>query len=100
MIEAVEALKHSSGVAAARVKKAEDEMINAGLLPPPPPPPPHLKKGNLRDSVISNATDKAPPLDDDEEDLRARLEAIGLHVGTSITERCVLATVLCTFISF
>lgn len=93
MIEAVEALKHSSTVAAARVKKAEDEMINAGLLPPPPPPPPHLKKGNLRDSIISNATDKAP-LDEEEEDLRARLEAIGLHVGTSITERCVITVIL------
>ena len=86
MIEAVEALRQSSAVAAARVKKAEDEMINAGLLPPPPPPPPHLKKGNLRDSVMSNATDKSHP-DEEDEDLRARLEAIGLHVGTSITER-------------
>ncbi|VDB86545.1 unnamed protein product [Peniophora sp. CBMAI 1063] len=86
LMEAVETLKHSSAVAGARVKKAEDEMINAGLLPPPPPPPPHLKKGNLRDSVVSNATNKTH-VDEDEEDLRARLEAIGLHVGTSITER-------------
>ena len=91
MIECVETLRHSASVAAARAKKVEDEMIEAGLMPPPPPPAAHLKKGNLRDSVASSSGVDKVSIDDEEEDLRVRLEAIGLHVGMNITERCVVS---------
>jgi trafficking protein particle complex subunit 6 len=79
-IECVEALRDSSRVATTRAKKIEDEMVNAGLIPPPQP-----KKEDIRASTAGKAK---TPLDEEEEDIYARLEAIGLHVGTNITERC------------
>ena len=82
LIEAVQILRHSSAVADARAKKVEDEMIEAGLIPPPPPQQVKAKKDAQRDSVGTAL------LDDEDEGLRARLEAIGLHVGANITERC------------
>lgn len=85
LIEAVQTLRHSSAVAEARAKKIEDEMIDAGLIPPPPPPQVKAKKDAQRDSV---GTGSSVPNDDEDEGLRARLEAIGLHVGANITERC------------
>lgn len=95
VFEAVNTLRASAAVALARTKKLEAEMIEAGLLPPPPPPPQSLnnKEPNPRDSVTSlkSASGKAqPPLDDEEEALRARLEAIGMHVGANFTERCAM----------
>jgi hypothetical protein len=81
LIEAVQTLRHSSAVADSRVQKIEDEMIEAGLIPPTPPQV-KAKKDAQRDSVLS------APSDEEEEGLRARLEAIGLHVGANITERC------------
>jgi hypothetical protein len=86
LIEAVRTLRHSSAVAEARAKKVEDEMIDAGLIPPPPPPQVKAKKDAQRDSI---GTGTSAPSDDEDEGLRARLEAIGLHVGANITERCV-----------
>ncbi|EIM92056.1 TRAPP complex subunit trs33 [Stereum hirsutum FP-91666 SS1] len=92
-IELVEALRHSSSVASARAKKIEQEMIESGLIPPPPPPAPALrvKKDVQRESLTSNASQSAiaskSPLDEEEEEVRVRLEAIGLHVGANITER-------------
>jgi hypothetical protein len=80
LIEAVQTLRHSSAVADSRVQKIEDEMIEAGLIPPTPPQV-KAKKDAQRDSVLS------APSDEEEEGLRARLEAIGLHVGANITER-------------
>jgi hypothetical protein len=85
LIEAVQTLRHSSAVADSRAQKIEDEMIEAGLIPPPPPPQVRAKKDAQRDSV---GTGTSATNDDDEEGLRARLEAIGLHVGSNITERC------------
>jgi hypothetical protein len=85
LIEAVQTLRHSSAVADSRAQKIEDEMIEAGLIPPPPPPQVRAKKDAQRDSV---GTGSSAPSDDEEEGLRARLEAIGLHVGANITERC------------
>ena len=82
LLEAVQTLRHSSAVADARAQKIEDEMIEAGLIPPPPPPQVRAKKDVQRDSVTSAASD------DEEDGLRARLEAIGFHVGANITERC------------
>ncbi|KAI0307464.1 transport protein particle component [Multifurca ochricompacta] len=84
LIEAVQTLRHSSFVADARAKKIEDEMIEAGLIPSPPPPQSRTKKDAQRDSVGAGSS---APGDDDDERLRARLEAIGLHVGANITER-------------
>ncbi|KAF8272394.1 transport protein particle component [Lactarius quietus] len=84
LIEAVQTLRHSSAVADSRAQKIEDEMIEAGLIPPPPPPQARAKKDAQRDSV---GTGTSTSSDDDEEGLRARLEAIGLHVGANITER-------------
>jgi len=87
LIEAVQTLRHSSAVAEARAKKVEDELVEAGLIPPPPPPPPQTKakKDAQRDSIGPGFS---IPSDDEDEGLRARLEAIGLHVGANITERC------------
>ena len=82
LIEAVQTLRHSSAVADSRVQKIEDEMIEAGLIPPTPPPQVKAKKDAQLDSVTSASSDE------EEEGLRARLEAIGLHVGANITERC------------
>jgi hypothetical protein len=85
LIEAVQTLRHSSAVAEARAKKVENEMVEAGLIPPPPPPQTKAKKDAQRDSAV---TGSSAPSDDEDEGLRARLEAIGLHVGANITERC------------
>jgi trafficking protein particle complex subunit 6 len=82
LIEAVQTLRHSSAVADARAKKIEDEMIEAGLIRPPLPP--QARKDTQRDSVGAGSS---APTDEEEEGLRARLEAIGLHVGANITER-------------
>ncbi|KAH8988240.1 NO signaling/Golgi transport ligand-binding domain-containing protein [Lactarius akahatsu] len=85
LIEAVQTLRHSSAVADSRAQKIENEMIEAGLIPPPPPAPQvKAKKDAQRDSVMVGPS---APSDDEEEGLRARLEAIGMHVGANITER-------------
>ena len=94
VIEMVNALKASSAVATARSKQIEHEMIEAGLLPPPPPPSLAKKPlPNPRDSVVSlsgkSADTASGKLDDEEEAVRVRLEAIGSHVGTNLAERCV-----------
>ncbi|GLB36802.1 putative transport protein particle (TRAPP) component [Lyophyllum shimeji] len=91
LIELVETLRVSSAVATARSKKIEQEMIEAGLIPPPAPAAPTpSKKETARDSVTSlssRTTGKAAVLDEEEEAVRVRLEAIGLHVGANFTER-------------
>ncbi|KAI9455878.1 NO signaling/Golgi transport ligand-binding domain-containing protein [Boletus coccyginus] len=70
LIEAVDALRASSAVAAARAKKTEHEIAEAGILPPPPPPP------------------RQPSADDEEDEgVRIRLKAIGLHIGGNFVER-------------
>jgi hypothetical protein len=91
LIELVNTLRVSSAVAAARTKNIEQEMIDADLIPPVSAPPPS-KKENQRDSQISvgspSFTGKQRD-SNDEEAVRTRLEAIGLHVGANFTERCV-----------
>ncbi|KIY53795.1 transport protein particle component [Fistulina hepatica ATCC 64428] len=86
LIELVETLRASSGVAVAREKKLEQSMVAAGLIPPPPAP---LKKGKdkQRDSVPQNPAPSAEIPDEEEEALRARLENIGMHVGGDFAER-------------
>ncbi|TFK68421.1 transport protein particle component [Pluteus cervinus] len=91
VIELVNTVRASSAVATARSKRIEKEMIDAGLLPQPAPAPPvPSKKDSARDSVSSLASRggaKSGSLDEDEEAVRARLEAIGVHVGSNIAER-------------
>jgi trafficking protein particle complex subunit 6 len=102
LIEAVNALRTSSAVASARAKKVEREMIDAGLIPAPAPIPNPLT--NMRESTsgsISGGRDSAGSTgskggsasaksggsDEEEEGVRARLEAIGMHVGANFAER-------------
>ncbi|CCL98938.1 uncharacterized protein FIBRA_00945 [Fibroporia radiculosa] len=85
LIEAVHALRASSVVAAARANKVERDMIEAGLIPPPP-----TAKDTQRESVTSNGPGTSvakTTADEEEEAVRVRLEAIGMHVGANITER-------------
>lgn len=85
LIEMVNTLRASSAHAQARARKVEQEMIDAGLLPTPLPTP-AIRKDN-RGSTTSLASKAAAKADDEEEGLRLRLEAIGVHVGANITER-------------
>jgi hypothetical protein len=95
LIEMVATLRESAAVATARSKKIEKEMMDAGLIPPPIAVPLGSKKDNsARDSVASlvsktgSASGKGT-LDDGEEPVRLRLEAIGMHVGANFSERFV-----------
>lgn len=90
IIEMVNTLRASSAVATVRAKKVEQEMIDAGLMPTPAAVPPALKKSQLRDSIGSDGSGSlAKDGKDEEEELRARLEAIGMHVGANMAERYV-----------
>jgi len=90
IIEAVNALRISSAVATARARKVEQDMIEAGLIPPPAPAATTIKDAQ-RDSTSSSlsraSAGKSPTEEEDEEAIRTRLEAIGMHVGANITER-------------
>ncbi|KAF9649048.1 transport protein particle component, partial [Thelephora ganbajun] len=85
LIEMVNTLRVSSAHAQARARKVEQEMIDAGLLPAPLPTP-AIRKDH-RDSATSLASKATVKVEDEEEGLRLRLEAIGMHVGANITER-------------
>lgn len=89
LIEMVNTLRVSSAYAQARARKVEKEMVDAGLLPTPLPTPAIRKdhRGSTT-SLTSTATTKT---EDEEEGLKLRLEAIGMHVGANITERYVLS---------
>ena len=92
VIEMVNTLRTSAAVATARAKKVEQEMIEAGLMPASAPTPPPLRKSQLRDSTSSNISRNSAAKDgkdEDEDELRIRLEAIGMHVGANIAERFV-----------
>lgn len=94
VIEMINTLRESAAVATARAKKIEQEMAEAGLIPPTAPAVP-AKKESARDSVTSLASrsGKALAVDEEEEAVRVRLEAIGMHVGANFTERYVLCLV-------
>ena len=87
LIEMVNTLRTSSAHAQARARKVEQEMIDAGLLPAPLPTP--AIRREHRESTTSLASKATSKVDDEEEGLRLRLEAIGMHVGANITERYV-----------
>ena len=88
LIEMVNTLRVSSAHAQARAHKVEQEMIDAGLLPAPLPTPATRK--DHRDSATSLASRVTTKVEDEEEGLKLRLEAIGMHVGANITERYVV----------
>lgn len=72
LVELVPTLSASSAVASARATATENEMRAAGLLPA--------------------RTAKEKELKEAEEDaLRARLEAVGAHVGANLAERCAMS---------
>ncbi|TFK81724.1 transport protein particle component [Polyporus arcularius HHB13444] len=89
VIEMVNTLRASSAVATARAKKVEQEMIDAGLMPTPAAVPPALKGSQLRQSHGSDGSRDSISKDgkDEDEELRARLEAMGMHVGANMAER-------------
>ena len=115
LIEMVHTLRASAAVATDRVKRVERELVDAGLgqVQASAPPPPEKEKSTPvkdkerlrldgRDSAASSRTrlsslvgqGQAPEgvvteTEEDEEALRLRLEAIGLHVGANTAERCV-----------
>ncbi|KAI5997856.1 NO signaling/Golgi transport ligand-binding domain-containing protein [Pisolithus orientalis] len=84
VIEAVSALRASSAVAAARATKIELEMAQAGFVPPPPVAKP---QHSSKDSVGSNTARPHSYVDEEDEGVRSRLEAIGLHVGANYAEK-------------
>lgn len=87
LIEMVSTLRASSAHAQARARKVEQEMVDAGLLPIPLPTP-GIRKDH-RGSATSLASRVTMKVEDEEEGLKLRLEAIGMHVGANITERYV-----------
>lgn len=90
LIEAVNTIRASSLVASTRAKKVEKEMIDAGLLPLPPAPGATAKDLNrVKESGSASGITNAGKADEEEEGLRVRLEAIGIHVGSNFTERFV-----------
>ncbi|KAG9223449.1 hypothetical protein CCMSSC00406_0006941 [Pleurotus cornucopiae] len=96
MIELIPTLRRSAAIATERRKKLEKEMVDAGLIPPPAPPPkvdkPRESQGP-HDSVTSLTSKiSKPPIDDEEEAVRVRLETIGMHVGANFSERCAFLT--------
>ncbi|PPQ98856.1 hypothetical protein CVT26_014332 [Gymnopilus dilepis] len=104
LIEMVSTLRESAAFATARAKKLEAEMIENGLIPPPQPVPNVVKRDSTRDSVRDSARDSTTSLvsragsasgkglvDEEEEPVRQRLEAIGMHVGANFCERLCLS---------
>ncbi|KAF8880924.1 TRAPP complex subunit trs33 [Gymnopilus junonius] len=92
LIEMVATLRESAAFATARAKKLEAEMIESGLIPPPQAVPSSIKKDTARDSVTSLASRTGSAsgkgqVDEEEEPVRQRLEAIGMHVGANFSER-------------
>lgn len=107
IIEMTHTLRASSAVASARVKRIEREMVEAGFMPEPPDKASLAKekekerlKKEQRESGGSAGTrasvgpasglGKSNELDEEEEGLRIRLEAIGVHIGGNVAERCVI----------
>ena len=92
LIELVAILRESPAVAIARSKKIEKEMI-----PPPTPVPSSIKTDKVnfaRNSVTlclgsrsGSAAGRKSVVDEDE--VRHRLEAIGMHVGEIFSDRSV-----------
>ncbi|KAK7047223.1 hypothetical protein VNI00_006889 [Paramarasmius palmivorus] len=91
LIEVVNTLRESSAVATARSKKIEKEMLESGLIPPTPAV---TQPSTPRDSVTSlnsrNTGKATAVVDEEEEAIRIRLDAIGMHIGANFVERYAL----------
>lgn len=99
LIEMVPILRASAAFAKARERRIEKEMIDAGLVPPPPLRTAKEKErekekrestgsAGTRGSMTGTAgTTVASAEDIEDEGLRIRLEAVGVHVGSNIVER-------------
>ena len=85
VIEMVNTLRVSSAHAQARALRVKQGMIDAGLLPTPQPTP--GTRRDTRGSVMSLSSNVTTKAGDEEEGLKLRLEAIGIHVGANITGR-------------
>ena len=99
-IEIIKTLRVSSALATARLKAYERKMIEGGLLPPPPPPPVPKDAQSIRDSsstMSSKISFGKIPLDEEEEEIRLRLEGVGVHVGSNMADRCVFITFYAPF---
>ncbi|KAF9007850.1 transport protein particle component [Cyathus striatus] len=101
LIEMVNTLRESSSAALKKQKEIEKEMLEAGLIPPTVPAAKGREskdvkedsKTTARDSTASLASKsggKTAVVDEEEEALRVRLEAIGMHVGANFSERLTL----------
>ena len=105
IIEMTHTLRASANVAAARVKMLEREMIEAGFMPEQPDKATlakekdkeRLKKEQRESSGslgtrpssagLSSVAGKGAEVDEEDEGLRLRLEAIGMHIGGNVAER-------------
>ena len=95
LIELVQTIRQSSIVATARQKKIEQEMIQAGFVPPSAAQT-QAKKDALglsgeSPNAARNSNGKSKESEEDES-VRVRLEAIGVHVGANFTERYVCSS--------
>ncbi|KAF8584976.1 transport protein particle component [Ramaria rubella] len=90
LIELVHTLRRSSQVARDRRKKREEEMIANGLLPSTfAAGGANTSPSASRSSVGSPGTvgGTKPPVNEEEEAIKVRLEALGVHVGANLAER-------------
>ncbi|KZS90257.1 transport protein particle component [Sistotremastrum niveocremeum HHB9708] len=86
LIELVETMRASTEVAIKRRKDAEQEMINAGLLPASASSSFGGKgKRDTRDSIMSGGGKIVET--EEQEGLRKRLETVGAHVGSNLAEK-------------
>ena len=124
MIEMVGVLRESAGVANERVRRVEREMKEAGLVDATSGAGKEKGKKEGRESIgvgvpgggaggtrsrvssiagMSTVGDVASPApagheeSDEEESVRTRLEAIGLHIGGNVAERFVMVFVVFVF---
>lgn len=98
LIELVHTLRRSSQVARDRHKKREEEMLANGLLPPSVvlaggASGSGQTPGGLRTPLgglsAAGGTSAKAPVNEDEEAVRLRLDALGAHVGANVAERYV-----------
>ena len=90
LIEMVPILKQSTTASLKKIREAENEMIEAGLLSPPAPThpiPPGLKGAALQEAIDDQRRIQIE--EEDNEALRLRLESIGVSVGGTLAERSV-----------
>ena len=99
VMEAVQTLRASTVIAMAKRRQREKDLVDAGLVLPDEQAPAVPKKDVNRESMASIAsktttmTTTTTKVEEgpDEEEVYSRLEAIGVHIGSNVAERCVLS---------